>query len=65
MPTEDRGRQDKKQRNIQQTKYQNNRQNSEQATTIFCIGVDLGGGQPGHAPPIIELVGQRYPFAPQ
>jgi len=27
------------------------------------IGVDLGG-QPGHAPPIIELVGQRYPFVP-
>src|SRR6218665_2282027 len=28
------------------------------------IGVDLGG-QPGHAPPsIIELVGQRYTFAP-
>src|SRR6218665_125013 len=27
------------------------------------IGVDLGE-QPGHAPPIIELVGQRYPFAP-
>src|SRR6218665_1298215 len=21
-------------------------------------------GQPGHVPPIIELVGQRYPFAP-
>src|SRR6218665_1212600 len=41
MPTEDRGnhekRQDKKRRNIQQTRYQtrNNRQNTEQASTIL------------------------------
>src|SRR6218665_1120753 len=33
------------------------------STIVVTIGVDLGG-QPGHAPPIIELVGQRYPFAP-
>jgi len=41
MPMEDRGshekRQDKKRRNIQQTKYQtrNNRQNTEQASTLL------------------------------
>jgi len=29
------------------------------------IGVDLGGAAGTRAPPIIELVGQRYPFAPQ
>src|SRR6218665_2127359 len=31
-------------------------------TDLPTIGVLRG--QPGHAPPIIELVGQRYPFAP-
>ena len=39
---------------------------SELKSLEFCslmtIGVDLGG-QPGHAPPIVELVGQMYPFA--
>src|SRR6218665_584792 len=30
---------------------------------VFGIGVDLGGAA-GARPPIIELVGQRYPFAP-
>ena len=29
----------------------------------LCIGVDLGGSR-GTRPPIIESVGQRYPFAP-
>src|SRR6218665_3774157 len=28
------------------------------------IGVDLGGAAGARAPPIIELVGQRYPFFP-
>src|SRR6218665_1381462 len=31
---------------------------------FISIGVDLGGSR-GTRPPIIELVGQRYPFAPQ
>ena len=30
---------------------------------VAVIGVDLGGSR-GTRPPIIELVGQRYPFAP-
>src|SRR6218665_2459327 len=32
-------------------------------TYTKIIGVDLGGSR-GTRPPIIELVGQRYPFAP-
>src|SRR6218665_867068 len=30
--------------------------------SVVYLGVDLGGSR--GAPPIIELVGQRYPFAP-